>query len=339
MAPLLELPRILSRHGLDPIEFIQESECNPALFSDPENTLDFATVGRLLARTAAATGVEYPGLELGRHSGLGVLGALGQLMRVAPDLGTALRALILRFHLHDRGAVPTLWELEEQSLFGYTVYTPDIPGTDHIYDAALLIALNVFKELLGEAWKPSAVQLFRDPPGDGKIFRRHFGTRVRFGAEHAALVFPTADLYRPLLERDSAAYVRLRDDLEQKDLSHQGEAPLSNMVRRLLRGLLAAGSGQHGLDLPGVAGLLELHPRTLTRRLRAEGETFTNLLDTSRYEFARQLLRDTRLSVADISAALGYSESASFNHAFRRWSGTTATAWRSSAKSSLASDN
>jgi AraC-like DNA-binding protein len=337
IAPLLELTPILSGHGLDPVKFIRDSGCNPASFRDPENTIDFAAVGRLLVRTGAATGIDYPGLELGRHSGLGVLGAVGQMMRFAPDLGTALRALILRFHLHDHGAVPSLWEMDELTLFGYTVFTPDVPGTDHIYDAALVIALNVFRELLGKGWKPVEVQLFRDAPGDSRIFRRHFGTKLRFGAEHAALVFPTGDLDRPLLEKDPEAYVRLRDELEKMDRSHGGSL-LSNKVRRLLRGMLAAGSGPHGLDLPGIARLLELHPRTLTRRLRGEGVTFSSILDKTRYEFARQLLRDTRLPVADISVALGYAESASFNHAFRRWSGTTATAWRSSAESLSATD-
>ena len=332
MAPLLELPRMLCAHGLDPDEFIRDSGSDPALFSDPENTIDFAAVGRLFARAAVATGIDFPGLELGRDSGLGVLGAVGKMMRFAPDLGTALHALILRFHLHDHGAVPSLWEMDELTLFGYTVFTPDVPGTDHIYDAALVIALNVFRELLGKGWKPVEVQLFRDAPGDSRIFRRYFGTKLRFGAEHAALVFPTTDLDRPLLERDPKVYVQLRDELEERDRIHGG-ALLSNRVRRLLRGMLAAGSGFHGLNLLGIARLLELHPRTLTRRLSEESVTFRSILEETRYEFARQLLRDTRLPVTHISAALGYAESAPFNRAFRRWSGITATAWRATNRS------
>jgi AraC-like DNA-binding protein len=202
----------------------------------------------------------------------------------------------------------------------------------------LAIALNTIKELVGKEWKPTEVQMFRDPPRDKRTFHLHFRTRLRFGAEHAAIVFPTADLARPLLDADPQAYAQLRDELEERS-NLSGGAKLSNRVRRLLRGMLATGSARHGIDLPGVARLLGIHPRTLTRRLRAEGATFSNILDESRYELARQLLRDTRLLITEIAVDLGYAESASFNHAFRRWSGITASAWRSAQKSRSRSGN
>jgi hypothetical protein len=200
-------------------------------------------------------------------------------LRYAPDLGQALRALMLHFHLHDRGAVPSLQETHDAAIFGYTLYCPNVAGTDHIYDAALVIAGNTLAELTGEDWKMTEVRLFRDPPADEEPFRRHFGVPVRFEAEHAAIVFPAADLTRPL---------------------------------------------------PGADRLFALHPRTLNRRLRDEGKTFNALLAETRYEIARQLLRDTHLKIADIAMILGYADSASFNRAFRRWSGANATRWRSS---------
>lgn len=328
MAPLLGLPRILSDQGLDPDAFIRDTGIDPALFEDPENTISFADIGRLFVRTATVTGMETPGFELGRHAGLDVLGKVGELMSSAPDFRTALHALIRAFHLHDRGAAPVLWEVGDQTMFGYTLYSPDIPGTNHIYDAALAITINTFRQLLGTEWKPTEVLMFRDPPGNSRDFKRHFGSKLRFGADHAAVVFPTADLDRPLTESDPDAYARLSREFEQLDLMSGGSS-LSNRVRRLLRGMFASGAGLHGIDLPGVARHLDLHPRTLTRHLRAEEESFSNILEQVRYEFAQQMLRDTSLLIADIALLLGYAESASFNHAFRRWSGKTATAWRS----------
>jgi AraC-like DNA-binding protein len=328
VAPLLGLRRILLAHGLDPDEVIRETGIDPALFQDPENTISFAAVGRLFVRTAAVTGIEYPGLELGRVAGLDVLGNVGQLMSFAPDFGTALRALIRQFHLHDRGAVPILWETGSQSMFGYTLYSQGIPGTDHISDAALAIAINTFKQLVGKEWKPTEVQMFRDPPVDRSVFRQHFGIRLHFGAEHAAIVFPTTDLERPLQGSNPQAYARLDGELKELDIL-SGGAMLTNRVRRLIRGMIASGAGLHGIDLRGVAKLLALHPRTLTRHLQAENAAFSSILGQVRYEFAQQMLRDTNLPVAYIGLLLGYAESASFNHAFRRWSGMTATAWRS----------
>lgn len=327
MAPLLPLPRVLSDYGLDSDAVIREVGCDPLLFGNPANTIDFAAVGRLLAHTAAVTGYPYPGLDLGRRSGLDALAPLGQTIRLAPDVGTALRALILNFHLHTRGGVPSLWEDKTQAMLGYTIHCPDVPGTDQIYDAAIAIALNVVQELAGERWKATEVRLFRDPPADPEPFRRHFRTRLRFGAEEAAIVFPAADLARPLAGADPGAYARALRALS--DMAASSDATLlGNQVLRLLNRLLISGSGPDGIDLPGVARLFALHPRTLNRRLRAQGTTFNALLAKARYEIARQLLRDTHLKITDVAFVLGYANSTSFNHAFQHWSGTTATAWR-----------
>jgi AraC-like DNA-binding protein len=329
MAPLLGLPRLLADRGLDGDAVIREVGCDPALFGDPDNTIDFAAVGRLLVHTAAATGYPYPGLELGRGAGLDALGPLGQAIRLAPDVGTALRALILHFHLHNRSAVPSLRETKSEAMFGYTIYCPDVPGTDHIYDAALAISLNAIAELAGKGWKATEVRLFRDPPTDPEPFRRHFRTRLRFAAAHAAIVFPAADLARPLAGADPSAYALALRQLSALEAATDARL-LTNQVRRLLHRLFLSGSGPEGIDLPRVARLFALHPRTLNRRLRAQGTTFNALLAETRYAIARQLLRDTGLQTRDIAFILGYAASASFGLAFRRWSGTTATAWRHS---------
>ena len=110
-------------------------------------------------------------------------------------------------------------------------------------------------------------------------------------------------------------------------------APLLGLPR-LLNRMLISGSAPGGIDLRGIAQFFTLHPRTLNRRLRAEGTTFSALLVEARFKIARQLLRDTRLQTTEIAYILGYADTASFDHAFRRWSGTTATKWRSSNRSS-----
>ena len=77
-----------------------------------------------------------------------------------------------------------------------------------------------------------------------------------------------------------------------------------------------------------VAHALALHQRTLCRRLRVEGTTFRSITNETRLGIARQLLADTAMSLAEISAVPEFSEPAAFTHAFRRWTGTTPSAWR-----------
>ena len=73
---------------------------------------------------------------------------------------------------------------------------------------------------------------------------------------------------------------------------------------------------------------LSMHPRTLNRRLQAEGTSFRKLANEARFLIARQLLAGTRMEVTDIGLALGYAELSGFTHAFQRWSGTAPSEWR-----------
>ncbi len=47
------------------------------------------------------------------------------------------------------------------------------------------------------------------------------------------------------------------------------------------------------------------------------------------FEIARQLLENTDMPMTEIAATLDYSDASAFTHAFRGWSGTASTAWRS----------
>ena len=95
-------------------------------------------------------------------------------------------------------------------------------------------------------------------------------------------------------------------------------------IRRLLRTRLTS----NHCSADDIADLLTMHRRTLSRRLKGSGMGYRAITNEIRFEIARQLLEDTKVSLAQIAAALGYSEASAFTRAFRRWSGQTPTAWR-----------
>jgi AraC-like DNA-binding protein len=69
--------------------------------------------------------------------------------------------------------------------------------------------------------------------------------------------------------------------------------------------------------------------RTLRRKLETEGTSYTDLLDNVRHALAMDFLNTSVLSTDDIAAALGFSDSASFRRAFKRWTGKSPSAFRS----------
>jgi AraC-like DNA-binding protein len=78
----------------------------------------------------------------------------------------------------------------------------------------------------------------------------------------------------------------------------------------------------HGAPSVGdIASRLGTSGRTLSRRLAAEGLTFNAVLKNLRTQLAWKYLSDPALSISEIAWLLGYEESASFTHAFKRWTG------------------
>jgi AraC-like DNA-binding protein len=101
-------------------------------------------------------------------------------------------------------------------------------------------------------------------------------------------------------------------------LKLRGLRQVHNLARELRREVdLAIERGAQGND-------------QLDRRLSAAGTTFQQVLDHVRCVVAKELLEDSRMTISDISGALGYTADVSFIRAFRRWTGTTPGAWRKS---------
>ena len=70
-----------------------------------------------------------------------------------------------------------------------------------------------------------------------------------------------------------------------------------------------------------ISRKLGMSPRTLARRLAAEGLTFAGVLEELKLELAKRYLQEEDLPVSEIAWLLGYRESSAFTHAFYRWFG------------------
>ncbi len=95
-------------------------------------------------------------------------------------------------------------------------------------------------------------------------------------------------------------------------------------IGRLVDALLAGGYPL----IEDVAQWLDISPRTLQRRLKEAGVSYSDLVDRRRRQAACEFLRYTQDPIRDIAASLGYRDVCSFSRAFRRWTGTAPRAWR-----------
>lgn len=135
----------------------------------------------------------------------------------------------------------------------------------------------------------------------------------------AEIRFSALDARRPFITANEAMWHVFEPDLRQRLDSLDVDATWSARSHAALLTALPAGRG----SLTEVAADLHVSPRSLQRRLAAEGDTFQEVLDRTRERLARHYLTTTGLSDTEIAFLIGYDEQTSFHRAFRSWTGST----------------
>jgi AraC-like DNA-binding protein len=111
----------------------------------------------------------------------------------------------------------------------------------------------------------------------------------------------------------------LRDHAEMLLAKLDNEQSTRGRVENLLVPLLH--TGDVGVEL--VAKSMGLSRQTLFRKLKAEGVTFKEILDELRHRTALHSLNGDRVSVKQTARLVGFSDSAAFSRAFKRWTGAS----------------
>jgi AraC-like DNA-binding protein len=321
-AVLRGLPDVLARFGIPWEPLLQAEGLTRADIEDPERSVPFATMDRISGECARLSRCPHVGLLLAEHVNLQCLGIAGRLVLNAPTVGSAIQELAAHFALHDSGGLIGTGLHDGTVTLSYGLYVPGLRNLDQIYDFCVVVMRNVLRQLCGADWKPDAVLLPRRRPADVRPYREFFAAPLRFDSVQAGMLFPQAWLQQPVAGADPFLHALLAD---RAAAALKVQDPLlCDDVRRTIRLLLMSNQ----CSREAVARRLGMHPRTLGRRLQECGATFQQLLDQTRLEIARQLLRGTRSSVSRISATLGYHDPTVFTRAFRRWTGTTPRAYR-----------
>jgi AraC-like DNA-binding protein len=143
-----------------------------------------------------------------------------------------------------------------------------------------------------------------------------------FERAHNRLHFPRAMFDEPLPQADRHTLelcMAQCDVLMQRNEQRRG-------ITAVVRSKLFRESGGFP-TLPEVAAELDVHPRTLRRQLAAEGTSFRGLLNEARSTLAVDLLCNVGLTVDEVSKRLGYTDTSTFCHAFKRWHGVPPSAY------------
>jgi AraC-like DNA-binding protein len=299
-------------HGIDLVE---------SDLRDPSKKLGVSVLVPLVERARALTGEPGIGLYFGlrmqvvSHGYLGFAAMTASTVGEALDLATRFARMlttVVSLRLDRRGGSVAL-VLDEDADLG--------TARDAVLLALLVGIWRIGCTLTGRHLAGHADLAIREPPYFDRF--RPVAPNVRFGQPHNQLVFDATLLDVKLATSDPAALQLAREQCERaiEMLGFDGR-----VVGRARAAIPKAGGGFRSLD--EVAAKLKVSPRTLKRKLATGGTAYSALLDHARLERAEQLLGSDRLSIDEVAETLGYSDTANFTRAFRRWTKTTPAAYR-----------
>jgi AraC-like DNA-binding protein len=306
----------LQRMGVSAERVLDGSGIPAADLASPTRLVSHAQELRVLANALAASADPALGLSLGKRMHVSAYGMLGYTLLASRNLGEALRLAIAHPAL-----LGTYFQLDLQpvgdevrlSAAGYH-YDPALT----LFNTELCLAslLTVVQDLLGESVRPRRLLLAYRAPAHAASYSEKLGCPVEFDAGVNALCFNPTLLERALPLADPVSHQHGLQQCMQLEAQLHNRHDLRDLIRQQLSGDLATCS-----SLERVATRLHRSERTLRRHLQQLNTSFQHLLDEVRYDKARQLLLHTDLPIYLIAEQLGYSETASFRHAFQRWSG------------------
>lgn len=264
-------------------------------------------------------------LKMGMDYTLATFGQFALFMMTAPNLRAFLTNPYLgRFGFYDLKPRPIMID---HRVIGVELDASDIE--EDMRDMALLVTLGcvlrLYPEMVGGTFVYTLICIPYDDP-DGML-REIAGYPVSPNAERTMALWPETQSEKPFRSANPILYAAytaaVRNLLDAPQAGEDFKARISSTIARHL--------GEPGL-LETVASAHGLTSRTLQRRLSRSGLKFRTMVDQSRREAAIRSLISTDTSLTQIAWDLGYTDLASFAHAFQRWTGSTPGRFRRQAK-------
>lgn len=313
---VLAIVRALDARGLHGEDVLRGLDMDPALLQGGYGRYSQEQITRLWRKAIALTGDSDFGLSVAAQVRPATFHAVGYAMSCSATLARALHRFAFYCRLISDSAMATITEAGDTTVLEFRFDTGGTPLIYQTIDTVLAGTLGYVRWIIGEQIHPVEVRLQHAPPTNDLAYRAFFQAPIIYGEAQDCIVFRRADLERPILAADEELASML-DGVANRYLEERMSDRIAVRVRDLLIATLPHGQ----IAKADVAARMNLTERTLLRRLKVEGTTFADVLNSVRQELAFQYLQRPGMTISEIAYLLGFSDENTFSRAFKRWTG------------------
>lgn len=311
-------------HGVSPASVLSGAKLALAHLDDPNVELSAGQELRIVLNLLRA--LKSPagfGVHLGARYRLSTYGIWGYgvicAATVRDSMAFSIRYLPLTY------AFTGVRFREVGDLVEVSFGAPDLAGgiAAFLVQRDMAATASLMREVQGSGFRLVRFAFAGAQPADWRqlssSIARNFGVSPEFGAASNHLAFDRSRMDLPLLQANPLTFAICEQSCERLLEKRRARRGTAAMIRQFLD----AAPVESSYHLESIARLLHTSERTLKRRLRDEGTTFTVLLAEHRAALAEELLREGGLTSTQIATRLGFSDLSTFSQAFKRWFGVS----------------
>ncbi len=309
--------------GIPRAELLDAAQVEASALDDPDGRVPVSKYWDLWRFIAGEVPDPDLGLKLGQQVQVRDTGIVGYAMLHSSTLGGGLERLARYGKIFTQRADLSLEPAGTQ--WRFIQHRPPLyRSLRQVTDGRIAAVLSVCRQITGRDLDPTLVRLPYPRPEDISVHRQLFRSDLDFGERTWSMDFRARDLALPLIAADEtlAGYLDEVAALRLEELPQ--DESFTDRVRRIVWAHLSEGQP----SVARVASELAVSGRTLQRRLREEGHSFAELVETLRKQKAEALLKDKHLAIYEVGYLLGYSDATAFYRAFRRWYGKSPREYR-----------
>lgn len=302
--------------GGSPAQLMRDARIDPAMLGQPDYALEYRSLVFLLAHAAARTGVVDFGLRLAeRQRGGKVIGPVGVVMKNSVTMGQAIGYCAKHTHAYSLATkISFRPDRANHKLFlAFDLLLDQVADTRQVVEHAMSLANLNIMDITGGKARARQVSFRHEPEMPVRQYRDHFGCDVLFGQPADGLTLTETDLLCEISDPDQQVYEMATSFIDQR---FPREAP---PIHTRVRGLILRHLGSDECTNERVASQLCMHPRTLQRRLRSEGQSFESIKDEVRREVALRYLLQGEMPLTRVAEKLGYAETSVLSRSCYRW--------------------
>lgn len=309
------LLRAVRHEGHSSQSLMDQFGLDQRLLSYPDARISIPRYMRLGHAAIELTGNRALGLVIGSLSRPVDAGLAGLAAETAATAGSALETLIRYALLTSRNSRGQPAMASGSTLARFYSIRPYNSFNFFVVDSILSAWVQLLRTLTGHHHVVDQVRIEYPSQGLEDTFNHWFDCQVQFSSDENSLQL--ADGIRELASpfAQAAVHRQLLGDCEQRLKQLRSGWTLREQVKDKLTPLLE----QSAPSLEALATEFGLSPWTLQRKLAEEGTGYRQLIDETRKELAQDYMRETMVSLSEISWLLGFSTPAAFHKAYRRW--------------------